>query len=385
MKKALAALAFGAFGFSMSEYAMVGILTEAAHGLHVGIAPAGHFLSAYALGVVAGALAWATLCRNQPPKKMLIWLVVFFALGNLLTAGAEQYRDMLVIRFLAGLPQGAFFGLGSVVAEQLAPQGRRAGAVAALFAGATVANIVGVPLGIWAGHLVSWRLTYALIGLCGVAAFWLLWKWMPALPPAAVTPLKSEISFLKRAAPWILLLGIAVGNGGIFCWLSYISPLMLHVSGLPAQYMTFVMMLAGIGMFAGNWLSGKLTERFRPSAVAAGFQAAGCVILLFIFFFSGNVWLSLVWTFLGSGMMFALSVPEQMLLIQNAPGGALLGAAVAQAGFYLGNTLGALGGGIPIQMGFGYQYTALAGVILGLIGLFFLLFFFKKYKPVPSQ
>lgn len=380
MQNALLALAFGAFGFSASEYTMVGILSDVGASLRLPMALAGRFLSAYALGVVAGALLAAVFARAAAPKKTLLWLAGLFAFTNLFTAACDGYASLLLTRFLAGLPHGGFFAVASLAAEQLAAKGKSAGAVAALFSGMTAATLAGVPLATFLSHSFSWRLPYLLIGLCGFVSFWATDKWMPALPAAPKNPLWAESSFLRLPKTWLVLLGVILGNGGIFCWLSYISPVMTRVSGVPARYMGAVMALTGAGMLIGNWLSGRVTERFSPARTAVWVQALACINLLFIFLFPFNAWVSCALAFLCCGLMFALTVPEQMLMIADAPGGALLGSAVAQAGFYLGNTLGALGGGWALQARLGYRYTSLFGVIMGLIGLCFLLWYGARVK-----
>lgn len=375
MRKALLVLAFGAFGFSASEYMLVGVLSGAANSLRVTMAQAGHFLSAYALGVVAGALLLATVARYAAPKKMLLILAAMFALGNILTSLSEGYLSMLITRFASGLPHGGFFTVASIIAEQIAPKGKKAGAVAMMFSGMTVATLAGVPIGTFLSHLASWRLPYFLIGLSGLVSLYLVYKWLPVLAPMPQNNLEEEASFLKNKTAWLLLLGVILGNGGIFCWLSYISPFMLKLSNLPGKYMMLVMALTGAGMFCGNWASGKLSERFTPPLVAAWVQGLACIVLALLFLFPGNVWVTAGLAFLCAGLMFALTVPEQMMMISAAPNGALLGSAIAQAGFYLGNTIGAFGGGIPLEIGLGYKWTAFFGFVLSAAGLLLLVLY----------
>lgn len=378
MNKGVIALAWGAFGFSCSEYMMVGVLSAVASGLHVTTAQAGHFLSAYALGVVMGAVLLATGFRGASPKKTLLIIAAWFVLGSLLTAAADGYGGMLAARFAAGLPQGGYFAVASLTAEHLAAKGKSAGAVAAMFSGMTIATLAGVPLGTFLTHAYSWRLVYALIGLCGFVSLYFIWKWLPALSATPKTDLRKAASFLKNGWFWILLLGVVLGNGGIFCWLSYINPLLENSSGIPVKLMPLVMAVTGLGMLAGNWISGKYAERFAAARVAAWVQGLACACLLFIFMFPTPAWLAVSLAFLGSGLMFALTVPEQMLMISAAPQGALMGSCIAQAGFYLGNTVGALGGSVPISVGWGYRYTSLAGLLLALAGFGFLILYARK-------
>lgn len=354
---------------------MLGVLSPVAVSLQISTAKAGHFLSAYALGVVFGALLLAGGGRAASPKKMLLVVVAWFAVGNLLTVWSDGYLSMLAARFFAGLPQGGYFAVASLVAEHLVSKGKSAGAVAAVFSGMTVATLAGVPLGTFLSNITSWRAAYGLISLSGFVALYLMWKWLPALPAAPKSDLRKALAFLKSGYFWILLLGVVLGNGGIFCWLSYINPVLIHLSGVAVSVMPVVMALTGLGMLLGNWLSGKCTELFKASSVAAWAQGLSCACLLLIFIFPTPAWAAMLLAFFVSGLMFALTVPEQMLMISDAPQGALIASCIAQAGFYLGNTVGALGGGLPISVGWGYRYTSLVGLIMALAGLFFLILY----------
>ncbi len=382
MKKALLALACGAFGFSASEYTIVGVLSQTARSLDVTPAYGGHFLSAYAFGVVAGAILFILLLRKMPQKKLLLILMSAFAAGNILTALSQSYWPMLLTRFLSGLPQGGFLAVASLAAEQLAPQGKKAGAVAIMFSGMTAATLLGVPFFTFLTHLYGWRVPYIVIGLSGLLTLYFIYRWMPQLPAPENEPLKQETGFLKSSSFWLLSAGVIIGNGGVFCWLSYISPFMLKLADAPAKYMSLIMALTGLGMVLGNALSGKFSERASPIKVAAFVQGAACIILLLLFFFPFNVWVAAGLAFLCAGLMFALTVPEQMLMISAAPQGAVLGSALAQAAFYMGNSIGALGGGWPLQIGLGYRYTAMAGFILSAIGLLFLLLYMRRLKQI---
>lgn len=381
MGKSILALALGTLALGVCEYGMMGMLPEVAHNLHVSIPVAGHFISAYALGVVAGSVLLVLFARTKPLKQVLLGLAVLIALGNLLTALSPNYWVMILTRFTAGLPHGGFFGVGTIVAERLASPGKGARAVAAMFAGITVANLFGVPLGTYVSQVLSWRDTYFLVAFLGLLVFLSVLKWVPAEKPMPDTGLKGEFTFLTHRAPWVLIAAVTLGNCGIFCWYSFISPLLTRVSGFASQNMAWLMLLAGLGMFAGNLLSGKLSDKFHSYRVAAVLQGAAFILLVLIFFFSPYSWASAILMFLCTGCLFALSVPEQLLLIANAKGGQMLGASMAQVGFNLGNALGALAGGVPIQLGLDYRYPALFGTVFALAGFFLLVYYWKKYGP----
>ena len=377
MKKSLIALAFGTLGLGIAEFTMMGLLPYVASDLNVSIPTAGHFISAYALGVCCGApiLLWA---RKYPLKHILLGLVVLMLVGNLCAAVAQGYWMLLVSRFISGLPHGAYFGVASIVAGKLADEGKGAEAVSIMIAGMTVANLFGVPLGTSLSHLLSWRVTFLLVGCWGLIVFYYIWRWVPHVEGLEDTGFKGQFRFLKKPAPWLILGATALGNGGVFCWYSYISPLLTNVSGFSEESVTALMVLAGFGMVAGNLISGRLSDRYTPGRVGMVVQGMICVILLLIFFLSPNAWCSALLMALCTAGLFAISSPEQVLIIRVAPGGEMLGGAAVQMAFNLGNAIGAYVGGLAVTGG--YRYPALAGVPFALVGFVLFFVFYKKYQ-----
>ena len=377
MKKSLIALAFGTLGLGIAEFTMMGLLPYVASDLNVSIPTAGHFISAYALGVCCGApiLLWA---RKYPLKHILLGLMVLMLVGNLCAAVAQGYWMLLVSRFVSGLPHGAYFGVASIVAGKLADDGKGAEAVSIMIAGMTVANLFGVPLGTSLSHLLSWRVTFLLVGCWGLIVFYYIWRWVPHVEGLEDTGFKGQFRFLKKPAPWLILGATALGNGGVFCWYSYISPLLTNVSGFSEESVTALMVLAGFGMVAGNLISGRLSDRYTPGRVGMVVQGMICVILLLIFFLSPNAWCSALLMALCTAGLFAISSPEQVLIIRVAPGGEMLGGAAVQMAFNLGNAIGAYVGGLAVTGG--YRYPALAGVPFALIGFVLFFVFYKKYQ-----
>ncbi|MDR2607762.1 MAG: MFS transporter [Treponema sp.] len=384
MKKSLAALAFGTLSLGMSEYVMMGILPDIASSLGLSIPQTGHLISAYALGVCFGAPLTVIAARKQPLKRILLGLGALAFAGNLLSALAPAYYFLALARFIAGLPHGAYFGVGSLAAGSLAEPGKEASAVAAMVSGITVANLFGVPLGTFVSHALSWRFSYGIVCLWTLVVIVALFRWIPYLPPLPDTGFRGQFRFLARPAPWLLMAATALGNGGIFCWYSYISPLMTEVSGFKAQSMSWIMILAGLGMVAGNGAAGRLSDRFGPGKVALSTQALAVSALVLVFFFAPLPAVSLALMILLSVCLFALSTPEQLLLIRNSPGGEMLGAASAQVAFNLGNALGAYLGGLPLNSGPAYRYCALIGAFAALPGFAALAAFnlFIKTKSV---
>ena len=378
MKKSLIALAFGTLGLGIAEFTMMGILPYVAADLDISIPTAGHFISAYALGVCFGTpiLLWA---RRYPLKHILLGLMALMMVGNLCASVSTSYWMLLAARFISGLPHGAYFGVASIVASRLADEGRGAEAVSIMVAGMTVANLFGVPLGTSLSHLLSWRVTFLLVGLWSVIVLYYIWRWVPHVQGLQDTGFKGQFRFLRRPAPWLVLGATALGNGGVFCWYSYINPLLTDVSGFSSESITSLMVLAGFGMVAGNLISGRLSDRYTPGRVAMTVQGALCAILLLIFLLSSNPWCSALLMTLCTAGLFAVSSPEQVLIIRVAPGGEMLGGAAVQMAFNLGNAVGAYAGGLAV--GAGYQYTALLGVPFALCGFVLCYVFYKKYQP----
>lgn len=377
MKKSLIALAFGTLGLGIAEFVMMGILPDVAKDLDISIPTAGHFISAYALGVCVGAPV-LTLARKYPLKHILLVLVTLIMVGNICAALAPNYWVLLAARFISGLPHGAYFGVGSIVAERLADKGKGSEAVSIMIAGMTIANLFGVPLGTSLSTMLSWRATFLLVGIWGIVILYYIWRWVPHVEGLQDTGFKGQFRFLKTPAPWLILGATALGNGGVFCWYSYVNPMLTNVSGFSAESITPLMILAGFGMVIGNLISGRLADRYTPGKVGTAAQASICLVLLLIFFLSPYKWMAAILMCLCTAGLFAVSSPEQILIIRVAKGGEMLGAACVQVAFNLGNAIGAYVGGLAVHEG--YRYPALTGVPFALIGFTLFLIFYKKYQ-----
>lgn len=377
MKKSLIALAFGTLGLGIAEFVMMGILPDVARDLKISIPAAGHFISAYALGVCVGAPV-LTLARKYPLKHILLVLVTLIMVGNICAALSPNYWMLLISRFISGLPHGAYFGVGSIVAERLADKGKSSEAVSIMIAGMTIANLFGVPLGTSLSTMLSWRATFLLVGLWGIVILYYIWRWVPQVEGLKDTGFKGQFRFLKTPAPWLILGATALGNGGVFCWYSYITPLLTNVSGFSPESVTALMVLAGFGMVVGNLVSGRLSDKYTPGKVGMVVQGMICIVLLMLFFLSPNPWCSAILMALCTAGLFAVSSPEQVLIIRVAPGGEMLGGACVQMAFNLGNAIGAYVGGLALSGG--YRYPALAGVPFALTGFILFVIFYKKFQ-----
>ena len=380
MKKSLVALAAGTFALGIAEFVMMGMLPDVATDLGVSIPVAGHFIAAYALGVCAGAPLLVLTARTRPLKQILLGLAALIALGNLCTAFAPEYWFMLATRFLSGLPHGAFFGVGSIVADKLSDRGKVAQAIAIMTAGMTLANVVGVPAGTWISHNLSWRITFAGVGLWGLVLFWLIRCWIPYLAPLPDTGILGQFRFFRHLPPWLILFATALGNGGAFCWFSYVNPLLTRVSGIAPSDMTAVMVLAGMGMLVGNLAGGRLSDRFGPGKIAFIAQGIMSGALLATFFLAPYPVCALILMTVCTTCLFTVSAPQQLLLIRHARGGEMLGAASVQIAFNLGNALGAWLGGLPVTAGYRYEYTTLPASALALTGCLLLLLFWLRFE-----
>lgn len=382
MKKSLLTLTLGGLGIGITEFVMMGLLPDIAKDLNITIPQAGHLISSYALGVVVGAPVLVAIAGSYPPKKILLALMVMFTAFNALSAFSPDYTTMLAARFLAGLPHGAFFGVGSVVASRIAGKGKEAQAVSLMFAGLTIANVIGVPLGTYIGHHYSWRYTFVIIVIVGLITLLSLKLWMPNLPATKDRDLKKELAFFKLPEAWLIILMIAIGTGGLFSWYSYIAPLLTDVSGFSPDSITYILVLAGLGMLVGNFIGGKLADRFSPARASVSLLITMAITLFIVHYISGNQVLSLIMTFITGAVAFALAAPIQMLMINTAKGSEMIAASVSQASFNIGNALGAFLGGLPLAAGYDYTSPVWVGTVMALTGALFAWMLISRNKKM---
>lgn len=380
MNKALFALSLGTFALGIAEFVMMGILVNIAGSFHISVSQAGHFISSYAIGVCVGALALLKV-RRYPLKRIMLMLSAIICAGNLCAAAAPGFWPLMAARFISGLPHGAFFGVGAIVARKLARPGHEVQAVSLMIAGMTVANLFGVPLGTWLANAFSWRLAFLVAGASGGITLLLVRLWLPYMEPLPDTGLKGQFRFLRTLPPWLIFGGVFIGQSGIYCWYSYIDPLLTRVSGFSASDLTWLMLVAGTGMFAGNIIAGPLSTRFKPSLVAAALQASAMLLLVLIYFTAEIKWAMVVLTFLCTMAMFGTGSPLQSSIVAYSKGGEMLGAALIQIGYNAGNAIAAAVGGSVIHAGHGYSAPCLAGmpfVAVGTVMLFTL--YFKRER-----
>jgi DHA1 family arabinose polymer transporter-like MFS transporter len=368
--KALLSLAVGGFGIGLTEFVIMGILPNIADSMAISIPKAGHFIAIYALGVVIGAPFMAKVTSKLPPKRTLLFLMIWFTVFNTLSAFSGNYWVMLLFRFLSGMPHGAFFGIGAVVAGYLAKPGKAAQAMAVMFSGLTVANVVGVPLGTYIGQEWHWSYSFMLVGIAGIATLTSLYYWMPkqSLEESEPDENQEPSAGIKSKKLWALIALTTIGTGGFFAWYSYIAPLVINVTKLPEAYVGYVMIVAGVGMFFGNFLGARMVEIFtaQKSVVISLLSMSG-ILLINSLLASSNIAIFIV-SFIVGIITFSLAAPIQISIIRAAKGAEKLGSSMNQSAFNMANASGAYLGGVPMIFGFSVTYASVVGAILAFTG-----------------
>ncbi|MDD3055914.1 MAG: MFS transporter [Aliarcobacter sp.] len=380
MTKQLFPLALGGLAIGTTEFIIMGLLPDVSNSLNVSIPIAGHLISAYALGVVIGAPILVALSARFPPKYILISLMILFTIFNAFSIIAPDYNTLLMSRFFAGLPHGAFFGVGTVVAAKLAKKGKEAQAIASMFTGLTIAILAMVPFVTFLGHHLHWRYAFGVVSLLGLSTILFLYLWLPHLKPLRSVTLKEELEFFKTIKSWHILTIVAVGFGGLFAWFSYIAPLLINVSGFDIADISYLMIVAGAGMVVGNISGGYLADKKDPVIASIILLSLMVFSLILVFFFSDNKIISSILTFICGALAMSIGSPINMVMLRSAKHSEMLGAAFIQAAFNVANALGAFFGGIPLLFGLAFNYPSLIGAGMALLGMILCLVFYKKYE-----
>ncbi|SEE16561.1 MFS transporter [Streptomyces sp. TLI_105] len=370
MPLALLALAVGAFGIGTTEFVIMGLLPDIASEYGVTIPTAGLLVTGYALGVVLGAPVLTVLGNKVSRKRMLMLLMGLFVLGNLLSAVAPSFGLMLTGRVVASLAHGSFFGIGSVVAAGLVAPDKKAGAIATMFTGLTVANIVGVPLGTFIGQTVGWRTTFAIVAVLGVIGLLGIAKLVPAMPRPEGTRLRGELTAFRNPQVLLAMAMTVLGFGGVFAAITYIAPMMTEVAGYSDGSVTWLLVLFGVGMFLGNLLGGRYADRALMPLLYTTLGSLAVVLALFTVVAHNKI-LAAIAILLVGALGFATVPPLQKRVLDQAHGAPTLASAVNIGAFNLGNALAAWLGGLVIAAGLGYTApnwvgAALAAAALGL-------------------
>lgn len=380
------ALAVGGFGIGTGEFAIMGLLPNVAKDLAISIPQAGHVISIYALGVVIGAPVIATLAARLSRRTLLLLLMVLFAVGNIASALSSSYGNLMVFRFISGLPHGAYFGVASLVAASMAGVGQRAKAVGRVMLGLTLATLLGSPLATWIGQLMGWRAAFVMVGVIGALTALLVMLWLPRdKVEEGASPLR-ELGALKRKQVWLTLGIAAVGSGGLFAVFSYIAPTLIHQTGMSPSSVPLVLIVFGVGMILGNIFGSRLADRSLMGTIV-GVLIWNVVILTTFYLVADIAWATVLVVLLTGGS-FALVPALQTRLMDVAEDAQTLAAALNHSAFNIANALGAWLGGVSIAAGFGWSSTGWVGASLAAGGI--LLFLWSYYsdpdiKPKRSR
>lgn len=367
-RAALLALAVAAFAIGTTEFVIMGLLPEVAADLRVSIPSAGMLVSGYALGVAVGAPLLAALTARLERRTALLSLLGLFILGNALCAVAPNYSVLMLARIVAAFCHGSFFGIGAVVASHVVPRGQGARAIALMFAGLTLANVLGVPFGTFLGQWAGWRSTFAAVTVLGVLAALGVWRLVPALPELHAPNMRREMAVLRQPQVLLALLMTVLGFGGVFTVFTYIAPILQEQSHISVGTTGWVLVLFGVGTTLGNLLGGRLADwRLMPSLVAI------LVVLMLVMF--AFTWAmrspiaAIVTVFVWGVAAFATVPPLQMRVVQQAVHGPHLASTLNIAAFNLGNAMGAFVGGAVIDRGLGLPMLGVAGAAVAALGL----------------
>ncbi len=368
MPLSLLALAVAAFGIGTTEFVVMGLLPDVARDLTVSIPDAGLLVSGYALGVVIGAPLLAILTAKLPRKATLVGLMGLFIAGNVLCALAPSYGLLMAARIVTAFCHAAFFGIGSVVAADLVPRNKRAQAIALMFAGLTLANVLGVPAGTALGQWLGWRSTFwAVVGI-GFAALLALGLLLPGRIPMKQSRIFAEFRVLGEAQVLYAMVISVLCSASLFSVFTYISPLLSTVTGLSASAITGALLLFGVGLTAGNMLGGRLADwRLMPSLIGTLIVLLG-VLLAFIATSHSPV-PALITLVIWGVLAFALVPLLQLRVVDSAHRAPNLAATLNQGAFNLGNAIGAAIGAVAITHGIAYQHLPLVGAGLAAVAL----------------
>jgi len=365
---ALLALATGAFAIGTTEFTPMGLLPVIADGVQVSIPTAGMLVSAYAVGVMAGAPVMTLLFSRFGKRAALMALMLIFTIGNLLSAFAPSYTTLLLSRLVTSLNHGAFFGIGAVVAASVVPKEKQASAIAAMFMGLTVANIGGVPAATWIGQQVGWRVAFggtAVLGLITIAALWL------ALPKGeAGTPpdVRRELKVLTRPDVLLAMGTTVMASGAMFALYTYVAPILAEITHASPGFVAFALVLIGVGFTLGNSLGGRLADWSLDGATKLILAALAVIMAVLPLVMKTEVGAAIGLVVWGAAA-FGMVPPVQMRVMQAAAQAPGLASSVNVGAFNLGNALGAALGGVAIGQGLGYASVPLVGAALAAGGL----------------
>ncbi len=372
-------LALSSFAIGTTEFVIMGLLPDVAGDLGVSIPSAGWLVTGYALGVAIGAPFMALATARLPRKAALVVLMGIFIVGNLLCSIASDYNVLMFARVVTALSHGAFFGIGSVVAAGLVAPNKRASAVALMFTGLTLANVLGVPLGTALGQAAGWRSTFWVVTLIGVVALIGLLRFLPGNRDEAKLDMIAELSALKGAGIWLSLSMTALFAASMFTLFTYIAPLLGDVTGISPRGVTYTLLLIGLGLTVGNIIGGKLADR-RLGATLIGVFAAMAVVSTALSWTAVAVIPTEITLFLWAAAAFAAVPALQINVVTFGKSAPNLVSTLNISAFNVGNALGAWIGGAVIAGGLGLTSVPLAAAALAVLALIVTLITFRQTR-----
>ncbi len=384
---AIFALALGGFCIGTTEFVAMGLIQEIAADLNISVPAAGYFISAYALGVTIGAPVIAILGARIPRKILLIGLMLFYGIANGLTALAHSTETVMLSRFIAGLPHGAYFGVGALVAAELAGPSRRASAVAQMMLGLTLATVVGVPLATWLGQQFGWRTGFEFSALIAFLTVAVVILYIPKIQVQATASIKTELAGLKNVQMWLTLGVGAIGFGGMFSVYSYVSPILTEYTGANIKVVPVALAIWGAGMVIGGLVAGWLADRYLNKTIV-GILVSSALAFVLASFMLSDLYTAFLALFLIGLTVMGLGGTLQTRLMDVAGEAQAVAASLNHSAFNLANALGAFLGGWVLSHGMGWLAPVWVGFVLSLGGLIILLFAFaveKKQKLLQTS
>ncbi|MGS2742244.1 MFS transporter [Halomonas sp. LS-001] len=368
-------LALGGFGIGTSEFVIMGLMNRVAEDLAVTVPQVGYAISSYALGVVVGAPLISAFAARVPKRALLIVLMLVFAVGNIASAMAPGFWSFVGLRFIAGLPHGAYFGIAALVAAGAVPVDQRARAISRVMMGLTLAILIGAPLGTWTGNLFGWQIAFAAVGGIALLTALLIRLHVPVQPfDTQASPLR-ELSALVKQRVLVTVAIACIGCGGMFSIFSYVMPTLTQQAGMSEALGPLVLVIFGLGSIAGNLIGGRAADKNLMRAIPA--ILVWCAVIQGLFYFAANnVWTGLLFVGL-VGTSMALAPALQTRFMDVAEDAQTMAASLNHAAFNGANALGAWLAGLVISAGFSWSSTGLVGTGLALCGL--VIFFWGRW------
>lgn len=369
---AILTLSLGGLFLGSGEFASMSLLPSMADSTDVSIPVAGSYISAYALGVVIGSPVIAAIGAKWSRRTLLLTLMLIFVIGYICSALAWNYSSLIAARFLSGLPHGAYYGVGALVAASLVPENRQAQAIGYVMMGLAAANVVGVPVITWLGQHTNWRIAFAVIAVGGLLTAFMLLTFIPPMSPQTGTNAKAELSVLNIPQVWLTFAVASIGFGGMFAVYSYITPTLTEVTHMSLTHVPLALITWGLGMVVGNLIGGWLADRALIPAIFGMLIWNALFLTLFSFTAGSTFWALCTLFLIGNG--FALVPALQSHLMKISGKAQTLAAALNHSAFNLSNALGATLGGIAISNHLGWASTGWVGGLLSLSGVGFMYF-----------